>query len=952
MLRIRLLAGISADDDGRSLEVGATKQRTVLAALALSAGEAVPVARLIDIVWGEVPPRTAEKTLQGHVAGLRKVLGTGTIVRDGAAYRLDLPAEAIDVLRFRALADDGQIDAALDQWRGMPLAGLDAPRLQPMVDSLVEHWLAVVELDLERRVGTDPAGCVPWLTRLTAEFPFREGLWDLLMTALYRSGRQSEALEAYRRARRHLLDELGVEPGSRLQETERSILRHEPAGVTAGGAVMPDRPVPRTVGRSAWGAARSPLPGPRGRVLGRDRDLVALQEILTPASVVTVVGPGGVGKTTLALAAATRWAEVGRSERAVFVDLSGVHGAEDVPQAVADTLGVVEQSTQTVLDGVAAALDARPTLLVMDNCEHVIVGAAAVAAAVSFPGSRTTVLATSREGLDIAGEQLHSLSPLEPDDAVALLLDRAEEVAPGLVTDSDRPTLTEICQRLEGMPLAIELAAGQLRSLSPEQLMARLDDRLRLLTGGRRDAADRHRTLRATIEWSYDLLTPAQKHLFERLSVFTGAFDLMAAEAVVTDEGQDALAVAQLLNALVTRSMVVAQPTDPVGRFRLLESMRLFAAERLVSDGVAEDAFRRHAHWCRTRIREIQHLLLGPEEGAGAAALERLWPNLRSAVHRATAAGDHRLADALVRPIAPEVNLRRRAEIGDWAERILPLLDPEDEDEIGFWLLWAGQRYAQTGDARAYDRLIAEYDLGDHPTAGYTHAYIHDDGEQGLAASRAAADWLRRRGEGHAADLVDVAGVGGYLISMGRFDELEAEATVLVRRHRQGPPTMQYFALGLLGFAARFRGQDDVAGEHFAAAAALTVPAGTYRFTVPVQARITHDRGEHAQACTLLRDHLDELRETDHLDVVQMAAAEFVHLSAGQGRHADTARVLSYLDSTGAFGQRVREGLPSGAVVAMDAADTAGIATQGPPLDARQTLDHMRRVLTQIVDEL
>lgn len=930
MIRIRLLAGLSADDEGEQLDVGPAKQRTVLAALALSVGEAVPVARLIDIVWGEDPPRTAEKTLQGHVAGLRKVLGSDTIVRTGAAYRLDLPANAIDVHQFRSLADEGRIDAALDQWRGTPLAGLEAPRLQPMVDALVEHWLTVVELDLERRVGTDPAGCVAWLTQLTAEFPFREGLWALLMTALYRSGRQSDALETFQRARRHLLDELGVEPGPRLQETERSILRHEPA--------------PRASGRT-------PLPGPRGRVLGRNHDLVALQRMLAPSSVVTVVGPGGIGKTTLALAAATGWGDAGRGERTVLVDLAGVRSAEDVPQAAADALGVVEQSAQTVLDGVAAALDARPTLLLLDNCEHVIVGAARLATAVSSPGSRTTVLATSREGIDVAGEQLYPLGPLASDDAVTLFLDRAGAGAPGSATESDRPTLSEICRRLDGVPLAIELAAGQLRALSPEQLLTRLDDRLRLLTGGRRDAADRHRTLRATIEWSYELLDVEQRHLFERLSVFTGAFDLAAAEAVTTGDGQDAVEVDRLLNALVACSMAAADPADPVGRFRLLESLRLFAAERLASGGAAEEAARRHALWCRAQVTDIQQLLLGPEEGAGVVRLERLWPNLRSAVLRAIAAGDHRLADALVRPIASEVNLRRRAEIGDWAERILPLVDPEDEDVLGFWLLWAGQRYAQIGDRREHDRLAAEYGLGDHPAVGYTHAYAHDDGEQGLAASRAAAAWLRDRGEDHAADLVDVAGVGGYLIGLGRFDDLEAEAAALVRRHRQGPPTMRYFALGLHGFAARFRGQEDVAGERFAAAAAITVPAGTYRFTVPVQARIAHDRGERVRACTLLRDHLEELRETDHIDVVRMAAAEFVHISAAQGRHADTARVLSYLDSTGAFGWRVREGLPPDASDAVGAAATAiGAAQDLPRLDARQALDLMREVLTQLLD--
>ena len=224
MVRIRLLGGVSATDGGRPVDVGPAKCQTVLAVLVLAAGSAVPVPRLVDLVWGEEPPRTAEKTLQSYVVRLRRALGAGAIVRVGAAYRLTVHPEALDVARFRQQLALGNIEAALVEWTGIPLAGLEAPGLTPVVDGLVEQWLATVEIDLEHRLQTDPTATIGPLTELTANHPFREGLWSLLMTALYRVGRQADALDAYQKARHHLVEQLGVEPGPRLRELESLIL--------------------------------------------------------------------------------------------------------------------------------------------------------------------------------------------------------------------------------------------------------------------------------------------------------------------------------------------------------------------------------------------------------------------------------------------------------------------------------------------------------------------------------------------------------------------------------------------------------------------------------------------------------------------------------------------------------------------------------------------------------
>ena len=225
MVRIGLFGGVSAvTDGGEPLDIGPAKCQTVLAVLALSAGSAVPVSRLVELVWGDEPPRTAEKTLQSYVVRLRAGLGADAIVRTGAAYRLAVPADAVDVARFRRQLDSGNVEAALAEWTGTPLAGLDAPGLTPIVDGLVEQWLGAVETDLARRVETDPPGVIGPLTELTADYPFREGLWSLLMTALYRVGRQADALAAFQHARGHLVEQLGVEPGPRLKDLESRIL--------------------------------------------------------------------------------------------------------------------------------------------------------------------------------------------------------------------------------------------------------------------------------------------------------------------------------------------------------------------------------------------------------------------------------------------------------------------------------------------------------------------------------------------------------------------------------------------------------------------------------------------------------------------------------------------------------------------------------------------------------
>ncbi|WP_218041615.1 BTAD domain-containing putative transcriptional regulator [Acrocarpospora macrocephala] len=903
------------------MDVGPAKCQTVLAVLALSAGSVVPVPRLVELVWGDDPPRTAEKTVQSYVVRLRKALGPDSIVRTGAGYRLAVAADAVDVARFRRRLDAGDVQAALAEWTGTPLAGLDAQALTPMVDGLVEQWLGAVEADLEHRAGTDAQAAIGPLTELTACHPLREGLWALLMTALYRVGRQADALAAYQKARSQLVEQLGIEPGPRLHDLESLILGHDER---LGHRIFPP------------GDGAGNLPVRLGRLIGRDEDLGVIAGALAESPVVTLVGPGGIGKTRLALAAAQL-----ADEAAWLVELADIASPGDVPRLVADTLEVEESSGRTLTQSIVAALRSRPALLVLDNCEHVIDGAAELAHAIAehCPGVR--VLATSRESLGIGGEQLIEVAPLDPAGPGAELFnERARAVSLTFDPHAHRDDVEEICRRLDGVPLAIELAAARTRSLAPPDLVARLGAPLRLLTGGRRTSAERHRTLRATIDWSYDLLTRPQQVLFQRLSIFAGPFDLAAAGSVAADGELD---LDDLLRDLVDKSMLVVE-SGPFGRrFRLLESIRELAAEHLSEEGHSGLIAERHARWCRDSVAHIHRLLVGPAEIEGVARLGQLWPNLRAAFDRACAIGDRELADALVRPIAAEVNLRKQSEISDWAERILAITPADDEEQVVYWLAWAAYRSMQSGDHDGYERLVRRYGQPDHPLIRYTRAYLYEDGEAQRESAAEAVAWLRRMGEDHAAALTEIAGVASGLLSVGRFEELDGFVPALVDRFRvQGPPTFLCLSLAMLGYSALFQGHADQADRFFDESASVAVPHRTISVSKPIEARSAFRRGDRPGAFRILRSYVEELLETDYTDVARIAAVEFVNMMAAIGRLADAARVLDYLTTTGDFGALALRTLVA------DAASKIGAEHSGQRFDARQALEHMRDVLTDL----
>lgn len=642
-MRIGLLGELEVlDDEGRDVTVAGAKLRALLAVLALHVGRVVPAEHLIDALWGEDPPAAVRNGLQGLASKLRRALGSSDlVVMRGDGYALELPPEAIDVERFERRAAEGReraaagdLDRAVDLlaqadslWRGAPLADFAYEDFAAgAITRLSESRLAAIEerLDIELQLGR-PQRAIIQLDELVATHPLREGFRGLLMLALYRAGRQADALRIFQEGRRLLGEQLGLEPGPELRRLESAILTHDPS-VT--------RPVVSAPDDANGAGSHAGIPQALTPLVGRTDELRDLRGLLAEHRLVTLVGPGGVGKTRLALEVG-RIAAEGLRFGGCLVELAPVGDSAGVPAAIAVALDLPDPSRLAELIG------ERELLLVLDNCEHVITAAAEVAEGLlrRCPGLR--LLATSREGLRVGGETIWPVPPLMPDDAVRLFLARAQ--ATGAVIDpADHPheVITDICVRLDGLPLAIELAAARTRAFSISQIAVRLNDRFRLLTGGSRTALPRQQTLRAVVDWSYELLFDDEQRIFERLAVFPGGCDLSTAEAVCADEAIAAADVADHLRALVEKSLVVAVPGGAGLRFTQLQTLALYGRERLTERGDAvriRDAMAEHfAQLCALSAPAFT----GHQQRAWLTAVDQEHDNLRAALDWAVANDD------------------------------------------------------------------------------------------------------------------------------------------------------------------------------------------------------------------------------------------------------------------------------------------------------------------------
>jgi predicted ATPase/DNA-binding SARP family transcriptional activator len=762
-MELRILGPLEVSTEDGPLRLGGAKQRALLALLALQANQVVSRERLIDALWGEDPPATAGAMVQVYVSRLRKLLPDGAIVTRRPGYLFEAEPGTIDLERFEQLVTEARaagparaaqsLRAALALWRGPPLAEFDESFARTEGGRLEQLRVAALEERIEADLALGRgAELVGELEGLIAEHPHRERLRVQLMLALYRANRQADALAAYREAR-SALDELGIEPGEELQRLELQILRQDEAL----------RPARRTTN----------LPLEQTPLIGRTAELADVLELVRSNRLVTLTGAGGSGKTRLSLQAAHELLDE-FTDGVWFVSLASLGDPGLLEPTIAQAIGARGELNDF--------LRGKQLLLVLDNLEQLLPG---VAPFVS--GLEAKVLATSRERLNVVAEHEYSVPTLPLDAAVALFTQRARQLKPRFEPDADT---AELARRLDGLPLALELAAARVKVLTSAQIVERLDEGLDLLVGGGRDRPERHRTLRATLEWSYDLLGGNEQRLFARLGLFASSFDLLRAETVAEAAVDD-------LQSLVDKSLLA--PAGG-GRFAMLDTMRTFARERLEGPEIE-------------RLRRRQLELLAPT--AGRAPLS-------------TYSADDELAWLdHVEPWLPDIR-----ELLAWALA----RDPANAGlmicrlEYGF-LTRGGGEY----EARAWlERLLEQRaDLPDEvlgeALARLAHARRRS-GELESAAALAAESvaLFRRLGDRAMAAWASRSSVF-TLYELGRYDEALAlsEAALAMFRELENQ-VLVADALKLIGNILLHLGESDRAREALHEAVAIAESSGDY----------------------------------------------------------------------------------------------------------------------------
>ncbi len=663
IVEFRVLGPVELVDGGRRVAIGSARRRTILAALLIHTGQLVSVDRLVDVLWGERAPADARGVLHSHVSRLRRALGAGggqPLLTRGHGYVLDVAADELDAARFEGLARQARreltadprravelLDEALALWRGPAYAEFaDEDFARAEAGRLAELRLVAAEDRIDGLLALDrPDEAIGELEATVATHPLRERPCGQLMLARYRLGRTAEALAAYRSMRGRLADELGLDPSAELQRLHAGMLARADWLDTRRTRAGADPPAPAAQLTS---------------FVGREDALASLPALLDRARVVTLTGSGGAGKTRLAIELAATLGDryVDGVRR---VELAPVREPDDVTLAVASALGISRQGTEPLLDRLVTALRPRHTLLLLDNCEHVLPAVAELVERLATGCPQLSVLATSRERLTVSGEHVWLVAPLAVPastlpvtelarvPSVRLFTDRAVAANPDFTLDEDAPAVARICRALDGVPLAIELAAARSAALAVADLADRLDDRFGVLTGGPRGGTGRHRTLRATVDWSYQLLEPAEALLFDRLSVFAGSFDLAAAEGVCSGNGVRRGEVAGLIAALVDKSMLGFEHGAEASRYRLLETLREYGAERLAARGESAGTAWAHAEYHVRLAERADADIRGPDEARAVAVLGRELDNLRAAHHWAVSAGSRAGADLALR---------------------------------------------------------------------------------------------------------------------------------------------------------------------------------------------------------------------------------------------------------------------------------------------------------------
>ncbi|TCC19242.1 BTAD domain-containing putative transcriptional regulator [Kribbella sindirgiensis] len=953
-MRFGVLGPVTAwTDAGTPVVIQGLKVRALLANLLVHEGRPVPADRLIDDLWGSELPGNPSGTLSAKVSQLRRAFedaepGSRSLVQSGpAGYSLVVSAGTYDALQFGELLAAGSVDEALALWRGPAYADFAD-------DAFVET--AVARLTDLRLTALEQADLpVVDLAALVKEHPLREGLRAAHMKALYRSGRQSEALESFEELRQLLLEDLGLDPSPELVALQQSILAQE----------LPH--------------ARSNLPAQLTELIGRTDALADVGACLGTSRLVTLTGPGGVGKTRLALAAASEVAER-FADGVVLVELAAVtpHAlsvANSLTDAVQAALDLRDTEGTPVVDRLASVMGSR--LLVLDNCEQIVEEVAVLTDRLLAAAPGLRVLATSREPLGLAGEVVWSVPPLSvpplsggvqvvgESSAAQLFVTRAAAASRGFaLTDETVADVAVLCRRLDGIPLALELAATRVRALGVRGLVARLDDRFRLLATGHRGAAPRQQTLHAMIDWSWELLAPEEQSVLRQLAVHADGCTADAAAAVCGEDD-----VLDVLVRLVDRSLVV--PVDG-GRFRLLESVAAYCVEKLRVSGELESSRQRHLSYYVSLAEAARPGLFCDEQSRWLQLLDEDSANFRTALDRAVTTGQLDLAERLVDALSWYWFLRGRhvealrsldtvpdsARAGVWRTGFMYLLGHPDAvaerdrwldsaDAMGQW--WIAHAASDVGDLSACLSLLEQalktfeadgnqWGVAAVLAARAKHAHVradlpalYDDACQSIGMFRALGDrWGVLQATGW---------FGAHAELVGDFDEAErlhlegAEAaeeiglwpevagalamlgwTAIRREHyeparaygeralrlasEQGQRATQALAELVLGFAARRTGALDEASERLQAlidAARLQTESVLYLSIVLVELGFVRElQGRPDDALEL---HLEAFRVSEEFDSLRGMCWSLEGIAAS---HPDKTLAATLLGSASA----------------------------------------------------
>jgi predicted ATPase/DNA-binding SARP family transcriptional activator len=718
----------------------ARQQRLLLLALAAAAPREQTADRLIEGLWADNPPLDVTKALQVLVTRLRKALeksGIG-IVLEPDGYRLDMETAQIDAVQFRRLCGEERsvaatdliarrrhLERALRLFRGEPFGDM---RDEP----LVSHAATEISLMRDDIVGRfheirlslgEAGGLLPELMSWAQAHPIDEAAWCRLAVGLAQAGRRPEALRALRRYRQVVGETTGLEPTSAVTDLEADLIAAAPA--------------------EPKGSRMGNLPALTRSVLGRSNDLARLAEQLGPNGIVTVVGVGGIGKTTLAIEVA-RMRRDGYPDGVWLCELGDIESGSGVVDLVADTLAVSQQRGRTRSESLLAAFADATALVIVDNCEHVLSSAAELVAALRKGCPGVTVLATSRQPLDLGEEVVTVVEPLgvpvagdqeSTSPAFQLFVERARENGAVLrLDDQATEAVSKICRQLDGLPLAIELAAARCRSMSLVELSERLDQRFDLLKSTNVDRHQRQQTLWSTIDWSHQLLTPAEQRRFAHLSVFLGGFTVAGAAAVTAD---DEAGVEEELWSLANQSLVTMALDGDITRYEMLESLRQFGHQQLLSlepSGSARDAHLRHFV---SLAEETNAHIRGPAEGRQVQRINLELANLRAAHQHAVATTDRDAAERLVAALHDYAEWRQFFELGSWAQSTLALpgnapstassdpTSPEASAHLPVVHATAGWGCCISG---AFEAAIdhASRGLNSEATGGDTCGWLHD----------------------------------------------------------------------------------------------------------------------------------------------------------------------------------------------------------------------------------